>query len=358
MLPVPRVTMQDVAQAAKVHQTTVSLALRNDPRLSAETRERIHQVAERLGYRPDPMLSALNFYRSARGKRPAPLTMGFLLNFKDRDELASWRPHRLFLEGARRLAEDIGYQLDVFYVRPNHPDAGPHVQRVLQARGITGVILAAFSDNLIQFRMDWSQFSLVLIESQQLHLSAHMISTDQMMITRKAVSRLHELGYSRVGLAVGKRGEVNYRNGFTAGYHAEVALCRGLASLPPLLLTGSTAADIAPALAAWITAHRPEVIASNWAIVPEALRLLGRRIPVASLDVNPESGSNAGMQQNHRVIGERAVEQLAILMRTNQRGLVTPRNSTLIEGDWIDGSDVPPCVPSPRRRKTRGPSIL
>jgi LacI family transcriptional regulator len=121
-----------------------------------------------------------------------------------------------------------------------------------------------------------------------------------------------------------------------------------------LLLSGTKAVDIAPALAAWISTHRPEVIASNWPIVPEALRLtahattaggkLMRDIVVASLDLNPDCGSNAGMRQNHRVVGERAVEQLAILMRMNQRGLIEPRNRTFVEGEWVDGSDVPPVT--------------
>ncbi len=338
--------MQEVARAAGVHQTTVSLALRNDPRLPEATRIRLNALATKLGYRPDPLLSALNNYRHGRRATFAPLTMAFLLNFRDRQELTPWRPHQLFLDGARQQAEQLGYRLEVLYVRPDHRDEGPRLQRILQARGIVGVIIAAFPDDSIRFRMEWSQFSLVLIESQQLGLSTHMISNDQMMITRHAVSRLHELGYRRIGLAVGKRGEVNQRNGFTSGYHAEVALRRDLAPLPPLLLSGATAEDIAPALSAWVDAHRPEVIASNWPIVPEALRLAARKrsrkIVVASLDLNPDSGSNAGMRQNHRVVGERAVEQLAILMKLNQRGLIEPRNRTVVDGEWIDGSDVPP----------------
>jgi LacI family transcriptional regulator len=352
-MSLPRVTMQDVARVAKVHQTTVSLALRNDDRLPEKTRVRLRRIAERLGYRPDPMLSALNLYRTARHAAPAAATMAFLLNFRDRDELATWHPHRLFLEGARKQAEQMGYRVESFYVRPSLAGEGPRIERILRARGIVGVIIGAFGDDTIQFQMDWSQFSLVLIESQQLGVPLHMISNNQMMITRKAVRRLHALGYRRIGLAVGKRGEVNLSNAFSAGYHAEVALRPELATLPPILLSGATAADLAPALARWQRAHRFEAIASNWAQVPDALRLGGYRVPqdvaVASLDLNPDHGANAGMAQHHRVVGERAAEQLAILMKTNQRGVIEPHNSTFIDGRWIDGSDVPPTPPSGRK---------
>lgn len=344
----PRVTMQEVAQAAKVHQTTVSLALRNDPRLPEKTRRHIQAVADRLGYRPDPMLAALNYYRSGRRPVKAPTTMAFLLNFRDREEMETSHAHRLFLEGARKQAAQVGYQLETFYVGHNASGAGQRVERILKARGIGGLILAAFGDKMIKFQMNWDNFSVVRIESQQLEGELHMVSSHQMEVTREAVRRLHHLGYRRIGLAVGEREEVYLRNAFTAGYYVEVELHPDVMHLPPLLLpAGVSAADAAPQLARWSKAHEIEVIASNWGGVTDALRLMGRRVPrdivVASLDLNPDCAPNAGMRQNHRIVGERAVEQLAILMRTNQRGLCRPHNNTLIEGDWVDGSDVPPC---------------
>src|ERR1051325_9261392 len=62
-------TMQRIADAAGVSRMTVSLALRNHPRISAATRERIRQVAERLGYHPDPEVSKLMAY--LRRAKPA-----------------------------------------------------------------------------------------------------------------------------------------------------------------------------------------------------------------------------------------------------------------------------------------------
>ena len=54
-----RVTLADIAKRADVHVTTVSLAMRNHPRLPEETRKRIQALAEEMGYRPDPMMRAL-----------------------------------------------------------------------------------------------------------------------------------------------------------------------------------------------------------------------------------------------------------------------------------------------------------
>lgn len=339
--------MKEVARAAGVHQTTVSLALRNDPRLPAETRTRIRTIAERIGYRPDPMLAALSQYRLGRREVKAPTHMAFLLNFHDRAEMEASYPHRLFLEGAQRQAEQMGYQLDPLYVGHRVSGAGQRTERVLQARGIIGVILAAFGDRMIRFQMDWERFCVVRIESHQLARSLHMVSSHQMEITREAVLRLHLMGYNRIGLAIGECEETYLHNAFTAGYYVEAAQHPAMVHLPPLLFpVGAGVPEIASPLVAWSRAHGIEVIISNWHEVPAALRLAGWRLPddivVASLDVEPGRGVNAGMRQNHRIVGERAVEQLAILLRTNQRGLGRPHNSTLIEGEWVDGSDVPP----------------
>jgi hypothetical protein len=72
---------------------------------------------------------------------------------------------------------------------------------------------------------------------------------------------------------------------------------------------------------------------------------------VAALDLTPDIGPTAGMRQNHRLVGERAVEQLAGLMRSHIRGLVPAPNLTLIEGDWVDGPGVPERREKPLRTK-------
>jgi LacI family transcriptional regulator len=65
--PLQKVTMQDVANAAGVHRTTISLAFRQHPSLPVETRKRLLALAEEMGYRPNPLVSAL--MTELRGKR-------------------------------------------------------------------------------------------------------------------------------------------------------------------------------------------------------------------------------------------------------------------------------------------------
>ncbi len=340
-----RVTMQDVARAAGVHQTTVSLALRNDPRLPEPTRRRLQEVAKAMGYKPDPMLAALNSYRAGKRGVAAPVTMAFVLDLKDRRELAASHPHRQFVEGARERAQEFGYTLEVFYLASHTRAAVERLERTLGARGISGVIVGALADREIAFRLTWERFSVVLIESEQLNLPLHMVANHQTMVTRMAVRRLRELGYRRIGIAVGEREEFYLQQAFTAGYYVELAQGEELARLPPCLLAPAAPGRLGSVVLSWMREHEVEAVITNWHFVADALRRKGVRVPgdvvVVALDLAPDEGPNAGMRQNHRVVGQRAVEQLAILMKTNQRGLVESPNHTLIDGEWVDGSDVP-----------------
>src|SRR5262245_2742752 len=46
----PKIQLRDIARAVGVSATSVSLALRDDPRISEPTRLRIHGVAREMGY--------------------------------------------------------------------------------------------------------------------------------------------------------------------------------------------------------------------------------------------------------------------------------------------------------------------
>lgn len=60
-----RATSLDVARQAGVHQSTVSRALADDPRVAAATRERVRAAARELGYTPDAIARGLVARRTA-----------------------------------------------------------------------------------------------------------------------------------------------------------------------------------------------------------------------------------------------------------------------------------------------------
>ena len=337
--------MADVAKVAKVHQTTVSLALRNDPRLPKDTRLRLRTLAETLGYRPDPMLSALNFYRTSRDAAKTQPSMAFIVRSRGNVPAESYFANEQILRGAKRASERLGYKLVVFQIG-DAPTEGARLGRILRSRGIDGVIIGALDVGIRELSMDWDHFSAICIESQHLGLSLHRVANNQSGLTRMAVRRLFGLGYRRIGLAVGEIEEASLGKPFTAGYLVEAFEHPALRRIPPLLLRVEDPRDTAAAIGRWVRRHRIDSVISNWGNIPDLIRLDGLRIPsdvgVATLDYNPHRGAVAGIRQSHELVGERAVEGLALLMKTNQRGLIHLPNTTVVDGLWQDGPDLPP----------------
>ncbi|MEW6755120.1 MAG: LacI family DNA-binding transcriptional regulator, partial [Candidatus Latescibacterota bacterium] len=77
--PVKRISLKEVAQNAAVSLSTASLALRDSPKVTEETRKRIQSIAEELGYRPSFVARRLSSGRSrvlGLVLRPMPSELG------------------------------------------------------------------------------------------------------------------------------------------------------------------------------------------------------------------------------------------------------------------------------------------
>jgi LacI family transcriptional regulator len=341
----PRITMKDVARKSGVHVSTVSLALRNSPELPVETREKIQAVAREMGYHADPMLSALLAYRSGSAPPRYQATVAMIYDFESAAELdQAGVSYRNFFMGAAAKGEELGYKVQRFYFDgPNREGEGRRLGRILGASGIRGVILCAFRPRTGSFQLDWDQFSVVQIESQHLALAVPTVSTDQVAMAREAVRRLWQQGYRRIGIAVGREEEIYLDHAFTVGFFGEAGLHPELKPARPLLLTnGQTWEEVGRELRRWIRRHRLEAVISNWTNTLNALHATGGSAAadpvVVELAAEPEPGLFGGMVQRDTVVGERAMEQLAMLLKTNQTGCVEKPNRILIPGRWIDGT--------------------
>ncbi len=338
-----RVTMRDIAAAVGVHQTTVSFALRNHPSIPEATRARIVRMADRLGYRPDPLLAAFNFHRLSRHPVRSPPTIAFVVDLRARAGFQKAEYFQFVHQGAREAAARCGYLLEVFFIGPRQLTPG-RLNHILISRNIHGV-LVAFSPATAHLPLDWTRYCGMKIES--LHLTPHLdaISNDQRQVTRLAVSRLRELGYRRIGLATAREDEQLLRDPFRSGFFVESAALPERERVPPLLFAYNDTAEFAAALPEWVRRHRVDAVISNWNNCHEFLAAAELRVPqdvsVASLDAPSLYPHLAGVVQNHHLVGERAVEQLAILMQTHQRDVPATQSITYVPGYWRDGTSAP-----------------
>ena len=250
----------------------------------------------------------------------------------------------LVYAGAKAAAEARGHTLDIFVVGHGHL-APARLNTILNARGITGVLLSTFEIDIDQLDLDWGQFCAVKIEC--LHLTPHLdaVSNDQMQVARLAMRRLRKLGYRRIGLATAREDQTRLVESFGMGVLIEQASLPEAECVPPLIFSLAEVPMLPRLVPEWMREHKVDVIISNWNELFDTFATAGVRLPqdvaFASLDVPPSLPHIAGVVQNHRLVGQRAMEQLAIMTDAYQRGVPQAQTVTYIPGYWQDGETAP-----------------
>ncbi|MDQ8201882.1 LacI family DNA-binding transcriptional regulator [Pelagicoccus sp. SDUM812003] len=345
----PRVLMKDVAKEAGVHQTTVSLALRNHPSLPKSTRERIQKLANEMGYRPDPALSALVAYRQATKNQPSEQVIAWIINVKDPRRVSEQHVHRQLMEGATKRAQELGYKLDVFWYGKEYKDS-KSLNRVLKARGIQGVIFGAFDHHDDEpFELEWDLFSVVKINPLPRLLSFDCILCNQIDAVRKALSEASRLGLKRIGLAVSEFEEINKHFTFAAGFYTHRRLTDQQNWIEPHYFKHGPdyAEDVIPDAIEWAKANKLEVVMSNWNnmdIVAKAVTESGWDCRFIPLDADDRTKIYGGINQDHRESGRRAVDMAVGHIKTFRRGPESSPSTTLITPKLIPLPDTNPIA--------------
>jgi len=335
-------TLQDVATACGVHRTTVSLALRNHPRIPEATRKRVQATAEKLGYRINPLVSALmQSRRTGKGVRHA--TLAFVTAYPTR---FGWRPSHHdrpdFFPGAAARASELGYALEDFWLA--EPGMTPkRFCDILTNRGIHGLVIARLPPGMQTLGLDWERFSSVALGMTLRTPALHHVTENHFDTLLQCMQRCHERGYRRVGLvysepddspSVGER----WLGAFLARQNQ---LFVSADHIPPC----RHCTDMEPTFASWFKTHRPDaLICTHARPVLRWLKTMKVAVPeevgVVDLDNHP-APECAGVYHNPADIGALAVEMLVGLLHRNETGLARGQHEVLLRGSWREGSTLP-----------------
>ncbi|HUL52799.1 MAG TPA: LacI family DNA-binding transcriptional regulator [Opitutaceae bacterium] len=331
-----RVTMSDVAAAAHVHKSTVSLALRNQPKLSAATGDRIRRIAAELGYRPDPMLDLFNLYR--RTLEP-PRTLGAIAFVSDLSNPAAFarsERHETIFASAREEAKRLNFTLELFLVGPGQLSPA-RLAHVLEARGITGILLGALSPVTRSLDIDWKQFCVVGIESMQLEPPVDNISTDYCHAARLVVRELRQSGRKSVGFVVAEDLGHEIEGQLRAGYLVE---CRAQTPVRAASFWRLDQDAGTGSLRQWITTQKLDAVVGCGVDIPELRARLSareaRRIGWASIDIRGAQSKCPRVPALHHDLGRRAIELLIMRLQNNLRGLPSNPATTLLPVEWSE----------------------
>jgi len=341
-----RPSIKDVAKEAGVHYSTVSLALRGHSRIPEATRKRICEVAKRLGYeRSEVARSLVSFRKGVNVEVKAAPAMVCITNQVSRARLAE-RPYlREFFDGAKERAEAMGYGFEEVFLKD---DVGEREAFAawLDERRVCGVLLVAVEKPFDEELLDWSRYAVVKIDSRLTRPWATVVANDQQHAVRLAYRKLRELGYRRIGVAVGLVDHESTHGLYAGGYMLEQHLDGESEFVPVLYLEKNSSEEgHSRQLVEWIGEHRVDAVLCTWSNTPELLAMSGVRVPedvaFANLCLNEADPERAGVIQNHRRVGQKSAETLARYMKTSE-GESRERPSLIyIEGTWQDGASAP-----------------
>jgi len=319
------------------------MALRNHPRIPAQTRLRIQRLALDLGWKPNPLLAeAMSAIRAGQPVADR-VTLAWITAHPRRDGWKRVPFFRRSYEGASARAAAAGYRLDHFWLG----DADGHAARlsdILGARGIGGVVVAPLPAPA-SLALDWSQFSAVAIAYSLTAPRLHRASDNHVGSARTAVTALAAGGRRRIGLALTRDYDRRVNGLWSAGYLVQM-FDDGRADSTfihrPAEMEEAT-------FLAWVRRHRLDAVIGTDLRLTTWLQKCGCKVPeevaYADLDVSVSDGSVAGIWQDAEGIGAAALDLLAGQMLRHERGLPDKPKAILIESRWLNGATAPEANP-------------
>lgn len=324
-------TLQDIAKAAGVSRSTVSLALRNHPRIPAETRERVIRMAARLGYRPNAELARLMaLLRESRERRDRPV-MALVTDYEK--PLSAAAPPSPTWLGFQRRATELGYLPEEFHL--THQISPARLKTILCTRAIRGVVFAGLRDPSFAAKMDLSGFAVATLGNAIQKPGLHRSTSDKHANTLHSCERLWAAGCRRIALVVPRQQEERVEHTFLSGY----LIFHYLHRHPrwPELLVNEAPWEELRLIARWIGQHRPDAIIAAYPGLEDALRhgpYARRKLPRIAL-VNVSAPGECGMDQRHDLIAAGAVDLVDAQLKRNETGLPVRPKHLLIRGDWV-----------------------
>lgn len=348
----PRPTTREIAAHLGISHNTVARALRNAPRVSAQTCALVQQTAQQMGYRPNPLVSALmaDRRRSAAARHSGEVLCYLTVS----DEEEQWLRVPSLIDqfsGSRERASALGFDLQHMWLGPKGCNAR-QVSRVMKARGIRGALLAptAWGDES-PLQMDWQSFSCVMIGNNEQPVSLSRTIHNSSHIIGLCHQQLRQAGCQRIGLALPpmhKQRENTMVSGFLGQqwYHRD-----SVRQIPPLIFT----TDQKDRLLRWVEKHRLDAVIGIWPDFPlKWLREHGLKVPrdicYATLDLADLNPQIAGIMQDNVTLGRTAINLLVTQLFSNEIGPPASPITTMVKCNWRGGPTVTSRQPEPRKQ--------
>lgn len=331
--PKGRIGLRQIAEAAGVCLMTVSLSLRDSPKISTATRDRVHRCARELGYRPDPELSRL--MKHLRTSRTSRGHTGFaLVDLYPKAGFAENIYNRHIREGAVRRAGELGFGVTTIHGADYDLNLRG-ILHVVRTRGLDGLVfLPAAAPISLDASLEWHQVSVVTTSNSILAPRFHYVVPNQFGNTMRLIEQVHARGHKRVCAVFDEFFDERTGHNFTAAFKWHGHESRIL--VIPQTLSPTRKCEVA---SAWVERHKPDAVFVQSDAVGAALRRLKRRraprapeFELIALGAH-NSGGHPYLDERADLVGAGAVDLLAGMMYYHETGIPAHPRTTLIDGD-------------------------
>ncbi|MBC2595918.1 LacI family DNA-binding transcriptional regulator [Ruficoccus amylovorans] len=348
--PKQRPTQMDVARIAKVHRSTVSLALKRHPNIASETCDRIKKIAEDIGYLPDPMLTALAAYRHKKHDASFQGTLAWLVNTAPNFQ---WKKliYRRFYEAAKDQARTHGYGIETFDLAEKGLSTN-RLSQILRSRNIQGILVCPQPDPHMEIDFSWEHFSAITFGFSLKKPRLHTVAPYQYDAAIIVVRKLYAAGHERIGYLSIHDDRMN--NHILSGFLSETFIAQKAIKTPPLHPTECHPRGIAK----WYKRYRPTALIGP-PDIEERIREAG--LPVDELVLTcaflPHSHWDlSGVYEDAEQIGRVAADNLVSMIQQGERGIPETFRITLVKGKWIENRPLTPFGQKPALQSAASPS--
>ena len=337
-------TIRDIAKAAGVHHSTVSRAMRGDPRVKPETRETIKTLARRMQYAPNPYLTALATHVRSHSVKQHRATIAVL------DTCGQWTEK--YEEGINLRAAEHGFAADTIRFRELHGGM-LEVGKIINARGIRGMIILPVSSQPEFTGIDFRSLACATIDLSLRSPMLHRACADYFQGVYLAADTLLAKRYKRIGFCTDTSEVRRIGVRWLGGYLAWREQGPAESSVTPYISNARAGYELPPeerdkhwsdsraAFGQWVEREKPDAIISNDTYFENWLRDLGYKIPAdigfAALSIGLRDPNRAGICQREQQIGAAAIDLVAGQIYRNEYGLPPIPLTVLVPSIWVEG---------------------
>jgi len=193
-------TIYDVAEAAGVSIKSVSRVMRNESKVSAETRERVRAAAQALGYAPHPAARSL--------ASSVPTVIGMLLAAPvDFQAARRGSEYRTCVQmGALAAVLPLGFALRLVPVSLQASDTADELIGLARSGAVGGLLIAppAAENRALLDKLVAAGVPISVIGTTKVPEGCAAVTPDERSAMRQLVNRMIEMGHRRIGIIRGR----------------------------------------------------------------------------------------------------------------------------------------------------------